>query len=140
MIKIDREKINACNRVLDEASKIASFSEQNSTVINKVSEWLYNPSEDVIFSLSINLSNNGESINSDFGFDGASFFISEIHHSYDPGVGGDTFTSYEFSQSDDVYEESGDIYFWENQAIEMLGFVGMESPKVKVSIGFEGEV
>ena len=140
MIKIDSDKIDACNNVLDEASTIASFSKKNSTFINKVSEWLSNPNEELIFSFKIHLSNNGESIYSDFGFNGVSFFISEIHHAYEPGVGGDTFTSYEFSQSDDVYEESGDIYDWENQAIEMLGFVGQKSPKIEVSISFENEV
>lgn len=137
MIKIDREKLNACNRVLNEASKIKTFSEENSTIINKLSEWLYDPNNDVTFSFNIDLSNNGESINCEFGFDGDSFTISEIHHSYVPEVGGDTFTTYEFSQSDDVYEEVGDIYSWENQAIEMLGFVGTESPEVEISINFE---
>ena len=137
MIQIDKRILDACNHVLSEASKIETFSKDNASDINKLLEWLGNPNKAVSFSLNISLSNNGESTYSEFGFDRVKFFISETHHSYEPGVGGDTFTTYEFTLSDDVCEEVGDIYSWENQAIEMLAFFGQESPKVEVIIYVE---
>lgn len=139
MIQIDKSKLIACSNVLSKASKIETFFEENKTNISKLSECLCNINNAIPFSFNISLSNNGESIHSEFGFDGVKFFIFETNHSYEPEVGGDTFTSYEFTQGKDVYEENGDISSWENNAIEMLDYVGNESPKAEINISFEEE-
>jgi hypothetical protein len=139
MFEIESEKIDACMSVLNEASKNVSAFKIKSTQFKRVSQWLSDPDEDIIFSFRICLANNGESIDSVFNFDGCSFNIYESQNSYDPGAGGDSFISYEFRQSEDETEESGNIYSWKNQAIEMLDYIDEESPKLRVIISFDDD-
>lgn len=139
MYKISEEHLEACARVLLGAAEVARFTKNEFALIDKMLVWLDQPDEDFIFSLSIGLSNKGESIYVDFGHDGSCFNISETQHAYEPGVGGDTFTAYEYRQCEDDCEESGEIYEWEKKALELLGYFDDEEERMKVEVSISVE-
>tara|TARA_R110001599_G_scaffold280408_1_gene481608 strand:+ start:4966 stop:5388 length:423 start_codon:yes stop_codon:yes gene_type:complete len=138
-INLQREIIDACKEVLDRAYHNAKFTKREFGQLDQVIQWFDNPVDDLIFSFTISLENNGESIIHTVEYDGFTLRVDETRTTFDSNVGSDNFTSYEFFLSPDEEREEGEISNWRNNALDSLRFVDDPSITVDVTIHLEEE-
>lgn len=131
------EQLSICYDLLMKAESVKKFSKADLKLIQEVVNWLDEPTEDFVFSFSLSQYTNGEGVYIGFSHDGECFRISETHHSYEAGVGGDTYTAYNYISCGSYKEEEGDIYSFENQAMGLLDFYEDNSNEFDISVSRE---
>jgi hypothetical protein len=139
MIKynISKEYLNACYEILERASNIGRFTKSDFQLIKKALNWLQKPNNRFQFSFNISQRVNGESVYKDFSISEESFCVSETFHSYENGVGGDTWTGIEYKASAKYNIDKGEVYKWLESANELLNFYENDDSTVNIYVSSE---
>jgi hypothetical protein len=137
MNNIHPEIKEACQEVLQKAYNIGRFTKREFGWLDQVIQWFDQPNEQVEFSFSISISNEGESTHYNIEFDTVTLSIDSIQTTYDPEVGTDHFTSYAYSKSKDGINEQGEIFNWQSNAMDALNYFEDNDINVTISIRLE---
>lgn len=135
-LTIDAGVATACKNIIGTAVDTARFSKQEFALLGKVLAWLDQPVADFSFHFSIEQRRNGETLLFAISFDGDTFLADEMHTAYDPNVGSDHLTAFEYRKNHSYTESSGDLYAFESRALELIS----RYEEGGVSIGVSDEV
>ncbi|PZX10375.1 hypothetical protein LX69_03390 [Breznakibacter xylanolyticus] len=116
----------ACLNVLEHVSQNMPFKRDEFKLLDSAIRWMKKPSPRFTFQFGIRLSYGGESTYIDIEYNGWQFSMSQYNVAYYPDSGSDWYSAYEYKCSADETEEHGEVYNWENMAMNLLGYFGQE--------------
>ncbi|MBN2744414.1 MAG: hypothetical protein JXR39_11020 [Marinilabiliaceae bacterium] len=116
----------ACLNVLEHVSQNMPFKRDEFKLLDSAIRWMKKPSTRFTFQFGIRLSYGGESTYIDIEYDGWLFTMSQCNVARYPDSGSDWYTAYEFKCSPDYQNEQGEVYNWENMAMNLLGYYGQD--------------
>lgn len=112
----------ACINVLEHVSENMPFKREEFKLLERAIKWMNTPTSRFTFQFGIRLSYGGESNNVDIEYDGWQFSMSHYNVARYPDSGSDWYYAYEFRCSPDETEENGEVYNWEDMAMNLLGY------------------
>ncbi len=138
-IDIHPEIKEACQSVLQNAYHNGGLPKREIAKLDTIIQSFDDTADDQLFSFTIHLTNEGESIIHSIEYDGDTFRIDETHTSYDPEVGSDHFTTYKFFQSPDEQREEGELSSWKSNAFDSLSHIDNDGIELEISIRINEE-
>lgn len=125
-LNIPSDHKRACLNVLEHVSENMPFKRDEFKLLDKTIKWMNTSSSRFTFRFCIRLSYGGESNNIDIEYDGWQFSMSQYNVARYPDSGSDWYTAYEYKCSPEETEEHGEVYNWENMAMNLLGYFEQE--------------
>jgi hypothetical protein len=134
---ISKNHTDVCHEILTKASNIARFSKHEFDLIYGALNWLDDPYEEFKFCFNMDYSVNEESIYLSFEICDDYFSVRDMRHSYEEGIGGDTYTPMEYQTSAKYTEEKGQSYEWLNIANELFEWYEDDNDSVSITVSQE---
>lgn|GEM_PF-2634287 len=111
-----------------------ALSDDDLAFLGKVIDWLDHPVDDFTFSFSVSCRANDHLEVYSISNDQESFRMEDIHHVYEEGVGGDTYSTFQYLVFSSGPKLEGNLSKFESSAIELIKAYGDSEMNVEITI------